>query len=643
MTALDVAAAVRELRELIVGSLVSNVYQTLDGSIVLKLRRPGESLTLIGDALGRVGITEAKYAKPSRPPPFCALLRSRIRGGRVACVRQVGMDRVVAIDIVKNGVVYGLVFELVRGFNAILVEGDVIVGCLHPKRMRDRALVPKEGYRPPPWRGVNPFSCSPEEFFNELKKHRGKLASTLVRAFNISGEEAEEACFQAKVDKEARVSEVDLEAARAIHRSLVELRRRVEEGELSPCIVLSRGEPITVLPIKLASIEGEERRFQSFNQALDHYFTWLRGKLEEERRLAKLKEVEERLEEVLRLQQMRLEEVKNREARLRAEAELIMRHLPTAQLAIDATVRAVGSGLRAEEVVEAVRRVVPEVVAVDLASKTVRIRLDGEEVTLSYLSTAAQNASRLYEEAKEAGRKAERIEEAMRMAMERALGDKRKVVEEAPSFRRKVWYEEFRWFYTSNNFLVIGGRDSSQNEKLVSRYLEEGDVFLHADVYGAPAVIVKQGAKAAEDDIREAAQFAVAYSRAWREGRLQGDAYWVWPSQVSKSPPSGEYLPRGAFMVRGERNYLRGLPLELAIGIDGEGRVIGGPTASIAKRAKRYVVIAPGHTPSSSLIKEIVDRLELAPSAAEEVGRFMPPGPSRIIKVVKTPLSEGAG
>jgi len=33
-------------------------------------------------------------------------------------------------------------------------------------------------------------------------------------------------------------------------------------------------------------------------------------------------------------------------------------------------------------------------------------------------------------------------------------------------------------------------------------------------------------------------------------------AWWVTSSQVSKSAPTGEYLPTGSFMVRGKKNFL---------------------------------------------------------------------------------------
>ena len=88
---------------------------------------------------------------------------------RVVGVEQLNMDRLVAVDVDKAGSTRRLVFELVRGFNAV-VEDGVILGCLHPRRMKDRALVPKEPYVLPPWRGLNPFTCSQAEFLEGLKR-----------------------------------------------------------------------------------------------------------------------------------------------------------------------------------------------------------------------------------------------------------------------------------------------------------------------------------------------------------------------------------------------------------------------------------------------------------------------------------------
>ena len=35
-------------------------------------------------------------------------------------------------------------------------------------------------------------------------------------------------------------------------------------------------------------------------------------------------------------------------------------------------------------------------------------------------------------------------------------------------------FEKFFWFISSENYLVLGGRDQQQNELLVKKYLKEG-------------------------------------------------------------------------------------------------------------------------------------------------------------------------
>lgn len=43
--------------------------------------------------------------------------------------------------------------------------------------------------------------------------------------------------------------------------------------------------------------------------------------------------------------------------------------------------------------------------------------------------------------------------------------------------------------------------------------------------------------------------------------------WWVYDHQVSKSAPSGEYLPTGSFMIRGKKNFLNPPKLELGLGL----------------------------------------------------------------------------
>ena len=57
--------------------------------------------------------------------------------------------------------------------------------------------------------------------------------------------------------------------------------------------------------------------------------------------------------------------------------------------------------------------------------------------------------------------------------------------------RKAYWFERFHWFVTSENVLVLSGRDAQQNELLVKRHLGKGDLYVHADLHGASTTIVK--------------------------------------------------------------------------------------------------------------------------------------------------------
>lgn len=136
--------------------------------------------------------------------------------------------------------------------------------------------------------------------------------------------------------------------------------------------------------------------------------------------------------------------------------------------------------------------------------------------------------------------------------------------------RRQTWFEKFIWFISSDGYLVLGGRDAMQNEMLYKKHLRKGDVYVHADTHGAASIIVKNNPKTPDAPIppstlSQAGSLSVCSSNAWDSKAGMG-AWWVNAEQVSKSAPTGEYLPSGSFMVRGTKNYLPPQPLILGFG-----------------------------------------------------------------------------
>ena len=204
---------------------------------------------------------------------------------------------------------------------------------------------------------------------------------------------------------------------------------------------------------------------------------------------------------------------------------------------------------------------------------------------------------------------------------------------------KKLWYHRFRWFITSDGVVVIGGRDASQNEELVKKYLTGGDLFVHTDVHGASVVIVK----GKTEKMDEVAQFAASYSGAWRSGHFSADVYSAQPSQVSKTPESGEFVSRGSFIVRGERTYYRNVPLAVGIGLmlEPNAAVIGGPPSAVRAKTKAFLELRPGQYEPNDVAKKalrilkknVSDDEEKALKAilnTEQVAAFVPPGGSDI-------------
>ncbi|KAF9915988.1 hypothetical protein BX616_004907 [Lobosporangium transversale] len=132
--------------------------------------------------------------------------------------------------------------------------------------------------------------------------------------------------------------------------------------------------------------------------------------------------------------------------------------------------------------------------------------------------------------------------------------------------RKPYWFEKFMWFITSENYLVIAGRDAEQNEMIVKRYMKKNDIYVHADIHGAATVVIKNPSDKEPippTSIYQAGIMSVCQSKAW-DAKIVISAYWVHAEQVSKSAPTGEYLTTGSFMIRGKKNFLP--PVQLVYG-----------------------------------------------------------------------------
>lgn len=228
-------------------------------------------------------------------------------------------------------------------------------------------------------------------------------------------------------------------------------------------------------------------------------------------------------------------------------------------------------------------------------------------IEIDFSKSLEENASNYFEKSKKAKAKAKKIKKAIKKT-EKKLSQQKKTRPKTRVYkkRKRDWFEKFHWFYSSQGFLVIGGRNSQTNEQVVKKYMEKNDQYFHADISGAPHCIVKsKGKKIPKKTKEEAAQFAGIFSKAWSEGLSNIDVYSVKPEQVSKQAPSGESLGTGAFMIYGKRNWYKKVPMKIAMGIEKKERVISGPESAIKEHSPHYALLVQGRKKKGEIAKEL--------------------------------------
>lgn len=189
------------------------------------------------------------------------------------------------------------------------------------------------------------------------------------------------------------------------------------------------------------------------------------------------------------------------------------------------------------------------------------------------------NAREYYDERKNAVVKEEKTqqqaEKALKSTEQKIQADLKKGLRQEKALlqpvRNQMWFEKFFWFISSDGYLVLAGKDQSQDELLYRRHLRKGDVFCHSDVKDASVVVIKNNLKTADAPIppatlSQAGNFSICTSEAWDSKAGMG-AWWVNAEQVSKINSHGDVLLPGTFNISGEKNHLPPGQLLLGLGL----------------------------------------------------------------------------
>jgi predicted ribosome quality control (RQC) complex YloA/Tae2 family protein len=593
LSSIDYLVLSKELSRELQGAWVDNVYSNPEYGYYLMVFRssgivkklvmiPGESLFL----------TRHEYPVPSTPEDRVLKLRRIVCNLRVESVEQYDFDRIIIMNLSKRGFKARLIIEGLRRGVIVLVSEDWRI-LFTSQRVETKARTLREGekYVFPPSNIFDPRVADGNlEALQEYSSE--KLSRLIAGKLGFGSKTMSEICRRMGLNPDSSVEG-------KIHLVIETMRMLIKEAEESPKprIYYCNGRPVEVSGIRLLSLENmEQKEVETVSEALDEYYATLGFEV--------VKHEKSSLE-LSRLVGIR-ENLASEVEALRNKARIIMENLADFQTVLDAVKN---------------RREVPagfKILETNYERRIVKILFNNSEFKLNMDSSAALNASSMFEEAKKIEKHLSEINDKIVQLKEKTSVERRKMVPEKRVERK--WFEKFRWNLSVNGNLILAGKDSGTNELLVKKHVSDRSIVFHADFTGAPFVTIHNVENPSKEELEEAALMAACYtSKAWENKYSSLDVYWVRGNQVSKQAPPGQYLPKGAFMIRGEKNFIRDVELKLWIGVSDDGEVVYGSLSKVKTRCRKYAAVLPGdkdkNQEAALLAKKFLKDMSLPPEA----------------------------
>ena len=630
MSNVDIYTVSDELNNLLSGARVDKSFQPTNDIVIMRFHVPGTGrVDLVMQCGSRIHTTQYPLENPTTPPSFPMLLRKRIKGAHVESITQHNFDRVIKIRVKKDKY-YTIIVELFDKGNIILLDDENnIIQPLKRKQLSERDISSKREYVFPKERGINPIEVTKEEL-SELFKNADSDAVRTLAMNGLGSLYAEEIIQRAnntvEIDKNTPTSQLSDEQIAEIHNSMQELFDNLKDGSIKPQIV-KKDSKEDVVPLDLIKYDDFEKTFYNdFNEACDEFYSKkVNSTIKNVKEAAWNKKVK-KFEKRLNLQQETLDNFEKTIKESKHKGEVIYSNYPTIENIINVVNNAWSNDYSFKEIGKILKKAKKDGMAEAQIYESIdkmgvlTLNISDTSFNINPKLTIPENAEIYYEKAKKAKRKTkgaliaientkkqlEDIKSKKDIAMENVSVPKKRIK------KNLKWYEKHRWFISSDNTLVVGGRDANSNELIVKKYLDPNDIYLHADIHGASSVSIKlNGEELNENIIKESGEFAASFSSAWSMGFTTQDVYWVHPDQVTKTPESGEFLKKGSFVIRGHRNYIRSARVRLGIGIvDYEGkRIMAGPVDALEAHCDNFVVLKPGFTKKEAIAKKILHKI----------------------------------
>ena len=511
---------------------IERVFQPQNDEIDLQIHFGRHSRRLVfnvGPNAPRLQLSDVQKENPKVAPMFCMLLRKYLVGAKIVSVAQPNFDRIAEFtlscyDEMGFATEKKIICEIMGKYaNLIVTDKDYkVISALKIidfSQSTVRQVLPGLKYQVPAMQEkCSPLCIDRELFFEKISAFSAERSVEKFITGTYSGiatQIAHELCFRATGNIDTPLCEIDTERLFDVFLAWQEL---LISEKYTPTVVFSDdGTPrdYSYMDITYLGKSLKKKHFGTLSEMLDCYFAE-KDRLEHVHQRSKdisnmLSSAIQRTEKKLSIQREALADSKMGEV-YKKYADLITQNIYLMK--------------RGEESVSCIDYS-------DEAMPTVRIELDKR-------LTPAQNAQKYYKLYTKAKTRRCVLTEQIKiweselsyllgvrdfLSLAESESDILEIREElyragyaskmrgyTPEKKQKITPYKFK---TSGGFVVLVGRNNTQNDNITLHLADKNDIWFHTKGFpGSHAVLVTEGREPSDEDYTEAASLAALYSKA---------------------------------------------------------------------------------------------------------------------------------
>ena len=584
---LDVSILTKNYSSSLVGSRVTNIYDGNDTkTYIIKFKTNTGKSYLLMESSSRIHLIDNYTSTRMIPTTFCSKFRKHIKNKRLEKISQIGNDRIIDMQFGMGDFCYHIILELFSTGNIILTDKDYkILNTLRRYIYDDNnKILVSQKY---PMEMASKYNLEKLQhveitnwFYSKVIQEQVNNKHNILKYLTMSDSPLSNIpqiilshglkCLNLNPNSKIglnwnKFSSINFEL---LVNQIIKILEEIKDVHSGYIIQNDCSEYIDFTPYLFKQYEDKNHiYFDSYSDVISKYYQKL--KPIENFKLIKHDKKEIKLDKQDRKNFNINKQILDLSEKLDInliKADLLINNLQI----IDNNINQINNLLIFKVHKNDIKKELG-LNSVDLKNKSFIMSIDNIDINIYYDRNVHKNICLYHNLKKHCQQKKNKAMAILEISKKTNIHkiEKKKPEKINLNDRKKYWFEDYHWFYSSDRYIIVSGRSAEQNESLVKKHLEKNDIYVHADYHGSTSCVIKNHIPEKEipiSTLEQAGNFVICWSKSWTSV-IPDRAYWVYPEQVSKTAPSGEYLSTGSMMIRGKKNYLSMAKMELGIGL----------------------------------------------------------------------------